>query len=204
MSIGLQNFKRFIDGESIDSILNGCEKKLSSCPSRSSSNNLINTSSRNHITVRNIDGILAYNEDQMEDDHSYIQWVFPTPRASAFNGNAPIISKEEIKELRNDPKVIEVLNKFKNKMFNYWGLDPKDTIRIRILNGHDGLRLSRAIECLTLFGIDVFNIFLILQECIGNGILKPHCEVYKSGQGGQAMPIWYIRYFENLEQMEIK
>lgn len=175
MSKDLVNYLRFCTHESIDFILN---KKESD---------------------RNLDGIYNYNDKDLEDDHAFIQWIFPTPRKSNFNETAPILSVDEIKMLRNNKVVINILHNFKNKMFSYWGISPYDPNKLHLLNGHNGLRLSRAIECLTLFGIDIKYILDILNDGIKAGILKPHCEYYTEHINTYNIPIWFIRYYENVK-----
>lgn len=161
--------------------------------------NLIGNLIKDDDSMKNIESIFNYNDNQLEEDHTFIQWVFPTFRFSAFNPTAPVISSFEIKELRKDPKIIEWLTKFKIKMFTYWGLVKPDDIElgisgdIRLLNGHNGLRLSRAIECLTLFGIEVSEIFDILKENIRTGVLKPYYISFE----GKSTPIWFVRYVES-------
>lgn len=150
-------------------------------------------------STRNIDSIFNYDDYELEGDHAFIQWVFPTFRSSAFNPTAPIISLNEIKELRKDPKIIEWLNKFKIKMFTYWGLIKSDDIElgiygdIKLLNGHNGLRLSRAIECLTLFGIEIAEVFDVIKENIRTGVLNPYCIPFE----GNSTPVWFVRYMES-------
>lgn len=154
-------------------------------------------------SVKTIETIFNYNSYQLEADHSFIQWVFPTFRPSQFNPTAPVITLNEIKFLKKDPKIIEWLNKFKIKMFVYWGLMKSDDFEgslsgdIKLLNGHNGLRLSRAIECLTLFGIEVSEIFDILKDNIRNGTLKSFSEMYE----GIMTPLWFIRYIESSKML---
>lgn len=144
-----------------------------------------------------IDLIYKYHDYELEADHSFIQWVFPTLRASAFNSNAPVLTLKDIEILRNDQVVVRWLQLFKEKMFEYWGINPIDFNKARLLNGHNGLRLSRAIECLTLFGIEVIDDFSTIQKMINDRIVSPYCEVYE----GKLLPIWFIRYKESSEKL---
>ena len=169
MSETFQIITRFFHGESLASILKG---------------------QGNRESDRTITDIYNYNDKQLEEDHSFIQWIFPTPRLSAFNRNAPILTKQDITMLKSDPTVMEWLNLFKYKMFTYWGIENKDFSQCKILKGHNGLRLSRAIECLTFFGIDIVTDLLVIDEFITLGILKPEMELYQ----GQMTPVWFIRY----------
>lgn len=174
MSLNLLNYLKFSVGISIDMILTNTDSS------------------------RNIQGIFEYDKEQLEDDHAFIQWVFPTYRPSAYNDRSPVLTKQEIISIRNSPVIRNILNKFKDKMFNYWGLYDGDNSKLQLLNGHNGLRLSRVIECLTLFRIDVTDIFPMLHEKIKSGVLNPRCEYYTLDSKNVNLPIWIIRYYENL------
>eukprot|EP01039_Chlorochromonas_danica_P000071 gene71-77_t len=65
-----------------------------------------------HEDDKTIQTIYSYDGIQLEEDRSFIQWVFPTPRASRFNGNAPVLTLEDIGRLRTDREKICVLQKF--------------------------------------------------------------------------------------------
>lgn len=148
---------------------------------------------------KNIWDIYNYTDYKLETDHSFIQWIFPTQRPSAFNPTAPTLTYNEILMLKHDENIIEWLQKFKNKMFSYWGIKPVDSNRLLLLNGHNGLRLSRAIECLTLFGIftpyDFSNFNIVIAGGFVRNIIYPHMEKYED----KTIPIWCIRYHEAMK-----
>lgn len=129
--LGINEYIRFINEESIDSILGENE------------------------TGTRYEDILNYDNIRLEDNHSFIQWVFPTNRFSNFNNKCPILSKAEILSLRSNEKIINILSLFKDKMFEYWGIYPTNYDKMKLLNGHNGLRLSRAIESLNFFGFNI-------------------------------------------------
>ena len=52
-----------------------------------------------------IDDIHKYNNTQLESDHSYIQWLFPSIQPSAFNTASKPLTKEEASEFRKNMKV---------------------------------------------------------------------------------------------------
>lgn len=139
--------------------------------------------------------IYNYDDDMLENDHYFIQWIFPTTRLSLFNYFAPILTIKEINYLKTRTDIRDMLNAFGIKMLKYWGLMPYDKKKIKILNGHNGLRLSRFIECLTLFEIDISELFPILEEAEHEGILKPKYIEHN----GENITIWKKRYLENIE-----
>lgn len=159
-------------------------------------------------TIRNITGssysknvtfddIMNYDDQMLEDDHAFIQWLFPTFRPSQFNQNAPVLEMSDILILMNDYDVIDCITKAKNKMIKYWGLVPFNRKRVELLNGHNGLRLSRFIECCGLFLIDIVYIMSVIDFSIKHCNIFPYCENYE----GINRPLWYIRYFETKKMM---
>lgn len=167
--LGINEYIRFIHGDSIDSIIGKDEKGTT------------------------INDILNYDNDKLESCHYFIQWIFPTNRISNFSNKCPILSKSDINDLRNSDIVINILSLFKDKMFEYWGIYPVNYEKMKLLNGHNGLRLSRAIECLNMFNINISYIVPILIRGIENKILEPKYE--------KGYPIWFIRYNESLNNL---
>lgn len=184
MSIGAKNYLKFLNGESIN-----ISNKL--CSQNSEQLNSVNSVNPNIIDIYN------YSDEMLEQDHGFIQWIFPTSRASAFNPNAPVLKAQDINYLKTRSDIKESIKAFGKKMLKYWGIAPYDEERIKILNGHNGLRLSRYIECATLFGIDIdsANLFQILENAEAKKLIKPSYEEYN----GESMMIWKIRYLENVE-----
>lgn len=86
----------------------------------------------NFLASQRYEDIMNYNDHQLESDHNFIQWIFPTTTKSAFTHNAPII---DIKELRTYH--VEQIVRSLNKMTDYWGIldGVIDIPRLRLLNG---------------------------------------------------------------------
>lgn len=139
---------------------------------------LIGTGTDRH--GRTYNQIIRYNDLQLENDHSYIQWVFPTETQSEYNAWAPVISREQAKKLADIGLVKENLHRMFMRMLLFYGVQlmsnieleekEEDTIvvitkgrrtswvfhkaRIEewLQNGnHNLLRISRILECLRLF-----------------------------------------------------
>jgi hypothetical protein len=105
-----------------------------------------------------LEKILNYGFDQLEIDHEFIQWIFPTVVRSAFNTDAPIIN---IEELIANPNYHEACNLMRNRslplMLEHWGISQNITTvtsprRFSLLNGHNGLRFSRVLQSLIFHG----------------------------------------------------
>jgi hypothetical protein len=43
---------------------------------------------------RTIENILQFSENDIENNHDFIQWIFPTKEVSCYNRNAPTISDD--------------------------------------------------------------------------------------------------------------
>lgn len=49
---------------------------------------------------RTLHQILAWTDVRLETSHDYIQWLFPTGNASAYQPGAPVVSEAEAEEFR--------------------------------------------------------------------------------------------------------
>lgn len=94
--------------------------------------------------------IINYTSDDLENDHKFIQWIFPTTQPSDYAKNVPIIDIAELQTfIRDDPTIIEKLKQSYNLMIKHWGLDDIQCIKnMEKLNGHNALRLSRMLQSL--------------------------------------------------------
>ncbi len=119
--------------------------------------------------------IWKFTDDQLEDCHNYIQWLFPSMKPSAHNPNAPVLGnakgpggKESLLDaLKKDPKVRANLEKSFDVMLKFYGLryDPKakliftnpnfeDRMGVWMTPGnHNFLRITRILSCLKHFGM---------------------------------------------------
>lgn len=141
---------------------------------------------------RTLQDILDYTDDQVEFDHQFIQWIFPLPETSAFNSDAPQIDIQKVlaSELAHEKVLLAY-----EKMRNYWGIgDTIDTKRMRLLNGHNGLRFSRALQSLVYHGHPQLAQGLLDKVLANRQGLRP--SMYK----GTAKTLWQ----HLLEQAKVK
>ena len=104
---------------------------------------------------RYIDEILAWDDDQLELVHDYIQWLFPLPEPSLFNPDAPMLTEADIVIARNDSAIQSNLKAAFQRMLRFYGLTP-DTAAlpkpwVRAVD-HNHLRLTRILRSLRLLG----------------------------------------------------
>jgi hypothetical protein len=95
---------------------------------------------------RCISDVLTLSDEQLEDVHDYIQWLFPLPVRSAAQPAAPILTDAEIDVIKTDRRAIEALERAAQRMLQFyrqthWWLRWQD---------HNHLRITRIIRSLRL------------------------------------------------------
>jgi len=143
---------------------------------------------------------LNYSSQEIENDHSFIQWIFPTMRPSNYNFNAPVLTYEEIQILKQKDEIKYYLELCGYKFCKYWGIFPFNVNRIEILNGHNGLRFSRFIECMILFDIKIF--ITIIKDVLPKIVSDPQIRYLEVTYEGVKMSVWEMRYYETLENIK--
>ena len=114
--------------------------------------------------------ILNWNYDLLESVHDFIQWLFPLDVSSAYNGNAPILKKEDIDTFRNSPELQGNVLKAFMLMLEFYGFVLKegqvvksDRFQERAKNwlncgNHNMLRITRILKSLSLLGMNDYAI----------------------------------------------
>jgi hypothetical protein len=114
---------------------------------------------------RRIEEILAWDDDQLEDTHDYIQWLFPLPEPSAFNWSAPILEASDIAAFSREPALLQRLREALVRMLSFYGFEVDgDQIRPTAhfperrrhwlrAGDHNLLRITRILKSLTLLGL---------------------------------------------------
>jgi hypothetical protein len=110
--------------------------------------------------------ILAFTDKELEMCHDFIQWVFPTERASAFNKDAPLLDRSTVNALKDDLIFQTRFSLTLKRMFKFWGLGFTGSGKaIRVLpikkelhwmqhDNHNLLRMSRLMESCRLLGFE--------------------------------------------------
>ena len=97
-----------------------------------------------------IQDIWDLSDEEIENTHDFIQWLFPTDTASRYNLAAPVLSEQDILNVQNSEKAQKNLKYSANWFLNfldrhsYW-IDKHD---------HNQLRIKRIKKCLRLL-IDI-------------------------------------------------
>lgn len=90
--------------------------------------------------------VLGFSDQQLEEIHDYIQWLFPLPTRSGAQPDAPVLTETEIEAIRKDERAKDILRQATERMLRFyrdtnWWLTPLD---------HNHLRITRIIKSLRL------------------------------------------------------
>lgn len=117
-----------------------------------------------------LEQILNWDDNNLEQVHNYIQWLFPLENPSGPNPTAPVLDQATIQAFRQDPALkAQVLRSF-HRMLAFYGLQWNDLARVisrtpnfnaraavwltpADQNYHNFLRITRMIHSLGLLGL---------------------------------------------------
>jgi hypothetical protein len=117
---------------------------------------------------RYLQEIQRWPDDQLENVHDYIQWLFPLPERSGFSVSAPVLNPESIQEFRTRPDLQNNLRVSFLRMMNFYGLEVHSGADIRVTRApnfatkatkwlsqgnHNHLRITRILRCLVVLGL---------------------------------------------------
>ena len=109
--------------------------------------------------------ILSWPDDQLEEVHDYIQWIFPLPEPSCYNRNAPLLSETDIRAFKTDSLLRENLQRAFGRILAFFGLiladgqvSAGDSFDARVpdvwaVPNHNWLRITRILRSLWLLGM---------------------------------------------------
>ncbi len=116
---------------------------------------------------RQLDQILAWDDDSLEAVHDFIQWLFPLPEPSQFNPAAPLLTPEDIAGFQQDPLTRANLRRSFERILPFLGLTettdgevvegPNFAKRERLIwaySNHNWLRITRILRSMRLLGLD--------------------------------------------------
>lgn len=127
---------------------------------------------------------LTWDDEELEQVHDFIQWLFPLPDPSAFNPNAPLLSEYDIARFRADPALRSNMRKSFERILSFLGLamtedgkvveGPNFALRapdVWAEPNHNWLRITRILRSLTLLGlqIEALAMFAWLEAVYSNG-----------------------------------
>jgi hypothetical protein len=115
---------------------------------------------------RSLKEIVAWDDDDLEAVHDFIQWLFPLPEPSQFNPDAPLLTEADIAAFKGDPVIQANLRKSFERILGFLGFSwveggkvvEGDNFPARIADlwampNHNWLRITRILRSLTLLGM---------------------------------------------------
>ena len=90
--------------------------------------------------------VWKFNDTQIENTHTFIQWVFPTDEPSRATPGSPVLDEEQILEIQNSEQAKQNLSKSADWYFNFL----RRNNFWRKPHDHNHLRITRVIKSLRL------------------------------------------------------
>jgi Opioid growth factor receptor (OGFr) conserved region len=114
---------------------------------------------------RNLADLWAFSDDEMEEVHDFIQWVFPLREPSRFNPDAPLVEESDIREFKADSELQEALAHSFRRFLAFLGLtfeagkvvEAADFATKAIVwryPNHNWLRITRVLTSTRMLGLE--------------------------------------------------
>lgn len=97
--------------------------------------------------------ILKFGYFRLEGEHDYIQELFPTDEESFYNLEAPMFSKQEMRQIQDNEKVRQNIKKSYDVMIDFWKLKREGYPTWFCDGNHNCLRVTRVLKSLNLFNL---------------------------------------------------
>jgi hypothetical protein len=95
---------------------------------------------------RLVTDVLGFSDNQLEEVHDYIQWLFPLQTRSGAQPGAPVLTQAETEAIRADPRATETLMKATERMLRFY----RDTGWWLTGYDHNHLRITRILHSIRL------------------------------------------------------
>lgn len=160
----------------------------------------------NHMGVT-LDEMMQFTHGQLEMDHDYVQWMFPSNEASMLNVEAPVLTKEEAYIISSDPELREKVKQSFIKMLDFFGFvltkDEEGSVLIEDMPptekrkqpqrwlmsfNHNMLRATRVLKCLRLCGLTEHA--LAFYNALRNHKVKVSTNTFKYWTDAIMVPLW--------------
>jgi len=109
----------------------------------------------------------SWSDDELEEVHDFIQWLFPLPEPSRFNPDAPLLTREDIAAFQGDKLLRANLRRSFERFLTFLGLTVREDGQVIegpnfasrradtwAFPNHNWLRISRVLRSLTLLGLE--------------------------------------------------
>ncbi len=136
---------------------------------------------------RTLQEIWTWSDEELEQVHDYIQWVFPTPQPSGVNPSAPLVTPETTRAFHERPELRRALGHSLDRMLAFYGFRRgamADLLRIETAperfperaphwlwpGNHNHLRLTRILQSLSSLGLT--DEARALQRCLVHDVYE--------------------------------
>ena len=115
---------------------------------------------------RTLDDILGWSDDDLEEVHDFIQWLFPLPEPSRYNADAPLLTQDDIDAFHAEPRLQENLRRSFERILTFLGLAWQEGAVIEgrwfksrcadvwAFPNHNWLRITRILRSLRLLSLE--------------------------------------------------
>jgi hypothetical protein len=114
---------------------------------------------------RTLAEIWAYSDDDFEDIHDFIQWLFPLTEPSRFNPDAPLLTTADIAAFRAEPLLAANLRRSFERFVGFLGLQYAEGHVVRGADfdrksavfrhpNHNWLRITRVLTSTRVLGLE--------------------------------------------------
>jgi hypothetical protein len=115
---------------------------------------------------RSLGELWDWNDDELEEVHDFIQWMFPLPEPSRFNPDAPLLNGDDMAAFRSDALLQSRLRKSFERILRFLGFSrtedgsvvegPNFAERVPEVwayPNHNWLRITRILRSLCQLGL---------------------------------------------------
>jgi hypothetical protein len=135
---------------------------------------------------RTVREILGMWDDELEEHHDYIQWLFPLTTHSAAVPGSPVLTEGDVAAIRADPRCIEHLRRARERMLQFY----RDTRHWLRPSDHNHLRITRIIKSLHLVvgpedAREFFEEVISLNAAAGAPVNEASLRYWRGALGGE-------------------
>jgi hypothetical protein len=127
---------------------------------------------------RFLEEIWQWSDQDWEEEHDFVQWLFPLEHPSAFNADAPLLDENAIRQWYKDKLLQHNLRTSYERWLHFCGIAKVDG-KLHLVDrkpnvwggmNHNWLRITRVLRSLTLLGLkpeanQFFDLLTDLRDC---------------------------------------
>jgi hypothetical protein len=115
---------------------------------------------------RRLQEIWGWTNEEFEEVHDFIQWLFPLPEPSRYNPDAPLLTEDDIAAFQREPPLRDNLLRSFLRFLAFLGLSlgedgrvvegenfPSRVPDVWSFTNHNWLRITRVLRSLCLLGL---------------------------------------------------